>query len=486
MNWLIVPHVGKTTLKGESNFLLYLDVARFLASAGDIVHLLVDVEAADEELPKIDRVFYLRAKPAVRGLSFYNRTALLPPEVVAECHRRRGCRFIDAVLTSRAGIVQAIKTALSAVDLDMVPVVYLEPGAEDKLRRIKSEGFKRSMAHTWLSADLCVLLTDNEKSVALEQLRTFASGSEVRAFMQRMLVNPVGVPVDAADKYRSSPKHDKFTLFFGARANDVKQLDDVYDVYDRIYRSGRDVRIVFATPSTLPRTLKHIGHGRLKENPNVEFHSQLSRDEYMRLMSGAHAFVAWSKWEGFPVGFWEQMYLGLVGLFPDKPWARSQLPKDYPFFFSTKAECFALLSTVIDRYADAKARVAGMPDLIRERYRKDVVWDSLRSAAQFAASAGQQYRLTDEMQKAIEVGVQALPEQFSFDDLVHYVIQSSRRLPELTDMRAEDFRFPGNYDLFKHAESLGLRYHLLNEGRTLIFEKDKHAAQEEDRDDGSH
>ena len=423
MNWLLIPHIGKRTVRGESNFVLYLDIARHFASRGDYVHILVDAEAGPQDLPFIEHVFYLRVKPPPTDLTYYARMAILPQPVIEECNQRSGCRMIDAIITSRPFLVLTAKAALSSVDAGFIPTIYLEPGADDKLRRIRNEGFTRAMAQAWVNADKCMTLTEHEENVVLAELRKYCASTEVREFMDsRSLVLPVGVPTDAVDPFKGLPKHHKFTLFFGARVSDVKQVDQIAKLYNMIYKSGRDVRIVFCTPVQEAAAIKCIGAEVLRENKAIEVHGKMGRNAYLGMAAESHVFISMSKWEGFPVGFWEQMYLGLVGLFPRKPWALGQLPKEYPFWFDSLEDAYTQLAWIIDHYEEAKAKVAFMEPLIKEKYDKRVVWDRLRDEGVSMAMEPKQWHMIENTKVLVNEAALMLGPQFSMTDLITYTV----------------------------------------------------------------
>ena len=54
--------------------------------------------------------------------------------------------------------------------------------------------------------------------------------------------------------------------------------------------------------------------------------------------------------EGFPVGFWEQIYLGLVGIFVNKKWSQSVMPEDYEYMFDSLPMAYSFLMDLYDNY----------------------------------------------------------------------------------------------------------------------------------------
>ena len=107
---LIIPHTGKKKLRGESNFLLYEDMAKFFVSRGDVVYFLVPHWAKEEELNKIDNVFYFRKRT---DDVFFKDIFEIDYEVLDLFDLRFGKYPIDVVITSKPAIIPSMKCFLS-------------------------------------------------------------------------------------------------------------------------------------------------------------------------------------------------------------------------------------------------------------------------------------------------------------------------------------------------------------------------------------
>ena len=479
--WLIIPHVGGKSVRGESNYLLWLDVARHFVEKSDYVHFAVDCKVPPSEAPRMEGLFYHFYDPPARGFSYYNRMALLPQELLHSANRRCGTLMVDGVLTSRPYGVDILKVALSAVDVESVPVIYLEPGADDKTKRLGNPEFVRGLVAAWTGADACVLLSRHEVKVVTDLLGEHVTSAKKLRFMEgeRVLQIPVGIPVDKLTPLLKSPKNDVFTLFFGARAKDVKRMDEVAKLYDRVYRSGRKVRMVFCTPTVRDKAVSYIGKATLQGNPEIVLKADMGRDAYLEEAAKAHLFVAMSTWEGFPVGFWEQLCLGLVGIFPKRPWALGQIPDDYPeeLWFSKPEEAFGRVLYAMDNYEAIQERLEPIRERIRTEYAAGIVWEKLRERA-IAVSSGRQWKMMASLQTQIDKALVSLGTEFTLQDAISFACSTSTRVRFDDGTRGEDFKFPGNYDFFRYILTLGYDYRLEDNGTRVVFTQEKEKAAE--------
>jgi hypothetical protein len=348
-----------------------------------------------------------------------------------------------------------------------IPVIYLEPGAQDKIVRAASPSDLKAFAHGWFAADRVVFLTEHEKAVAAKVGRKYVSGSELRDFLsRRAIVSPVGVPVDLADQFCDVPKNKTPTLFWGGRANRVKRLDKVFGLYDRVYRSGRSPRVVFTSPSGKSKMVRSLGK-QLESGLPIEYHPNCSREQYMELAARSHVFVAWSEREGFPVGFWEQMYLGVVGLFPKKPWAVSQLPADYPFIFSNPDDAYVQLTWVLDHYEEAKDCLQEIRRLCREVYRKELVWPRFRA---IGADILEDIKLSPDFTDVAHVALSVLKADpaFRFSDFMA-CFEEALDQTGTKERFMRVWRHPGNYALYRFLVRRGYCASLIGDGTDMTF-----------------
>jgi len=376
--WLLQPHTGKKNLRGESNFILYTDMAKVFTSMGDYVYMLVPHWARDGELEKIEHVHYVRVHKVD---SFYNGLADFDPTLYELFNRRGGKYFSDVLMTSSPAMIPYMSALLCDIGEGGIPTVCFEPGVEDKFARVEKSVVISRLCVFGYSLAKTIFLTENEKRVAIDIGMKWMSPSEIRRLDERSVIAAVGVPTDILKRYVGRPKNPVFTLFFGARVNAVKNADEVVELYDRLYAMGLNAKIVVCTSTPDMLAKRYIGGEKFERNKNIELYCDMNREQYLELASRAHIFVANSDREGFPVGFWEQMYIGLIGLFRRRPWSLSQIPNDYPYFFNNMNEAAAMIYGIYHGYEQCFPVLDRIRSIVDEKYQAGRMYGQFRDLA---------------------------------------------------------------------------------------------------------
>lgn len=102
-----------------------------------------------------------------------------------------------------------------------------------------------------------------------------------------------------------------------------------------------------------------------------------SREDYWQALARTTAFLATATEESYGLAYVEALAAGVVGVFPDRPWARALVPEGYPFFYRTPAEAEELLLRAVTdtaacrREMDAAAGGAFI-DWLKARHNDDV------------------------------------------------------------------------------------------------------------------
>lgn len=69
----------------------------------------------------------------------------------------------------------------------------------------------------------------------------------------------------------------------------------------------------------------------------------VERSSYYEALSRTTAFLATAEEESYGMSYVEAMGAGAIGVFPDLPWARALLPRNYPYLYRTPGEAEQLL-----------------------------------------------------------------------------------------------------------------------------------------------
>lgn len=113
-----------------------------------------------------------------------------------------------------------------------------------------------------------------------------------------------------------------------------------------------------------------------------------TRSGYWEALSHTTAFLATASEESYGLSYVEALGAGVVGIFPDEEWARSLLPEEYPFLYTSKAEAEQMLQRAVtepDACRDEMDASAG-GDFIRwvNNHHSDDVFD--REVVEFISS----------------------------------------------------------------------------------------------------
>lgn len=82
-----------------------------------------------------------------------------------------------------------------------------------------------------------------------------------------------------------------------------------------------------------------------------------SREDYWDALAGTTAFLATANEESYGLEYVEAMLAGVIGIFPDEPWAHALVPQGYPFFYSSPAQAEQLLMEAVTAPQEARAQL---------------------------------------------------------------------------------------------------------------------------------
>lgn len=458
-----IYHVPLT--KRESTFLQFVDFARKLADMGDLVWLvcpLTDVFSPralglDESRVQVLSVPF---RP-VRGAPIANYSVV--PPTVAESFSVAGGRYpVDVFFTACTLAVPALFNVLNDQFVDewhtYIPVVHWESGIQDKLNRMRE-----STHHLYalgLATSIPVFLSEREYEVGRSLVLRYVPEA-ARTFEDRSLVAPTCMDMAKLERIRAAMgKRETPTVLYGARFNAVKQTGKVIRVVDTVYRSGRKLRFVLTTPTGIKPTVRRGLPKEVFENEYVEVLTHVDRETYYRIAAQAHVGISMSKFEGFPIGFWEQLALEVAVLFPRRPWVKGVVPDWYPWVYEAERNeelaAVAVLGEMLDdlertrektRFPElwewAKARLSAMS--VVEKMRAHV--GNLLERAE-VRSFGDADKLFGEV-------LEELGSEFRFTQFIARAAERGRAFPADPWKRALSRIMPSNYDILHFLRSRG-------------------------------
>lgn len=455
MIWVIWPQMTKRRLASDSSTLALLDMARKFTEAGDLVYFCLPPHAAPAVEDESDR---LRVVVVEDVPSFMAGAALVPAALGRLFSRSFGLYPCDAFLTTRPLAIPGIKAMLAEPDGE-VPVVYWEPGLEDKLARWRAPWMRAALA-TGIAESCPIFLTQKELALARRLMVDYAPWAS-KSLDDRATVVGVGLKVERLRQVMEEwPKLDGDpVVLYGGRINRVKQTSKLIRVVDRVYRAGHRLRLMVTTPGKInPRMFKGFPK-EVFENDYATLVVGCDRETYYRVAAQADVGISMSLREGFPVGFWEQLYLGVVVLLPDRDWVRGFVPDWYPFVYGVKNEELALHEMLVEVLEDiegarAKARFPELREWIESRVSERHVADQVRHVG-LSLVEREAVRTFGDADELMEDALGDMPREFTLTEYVERVASMARMFPLSPEARARTFVHPSNYNMYRFLVDMG-------------------------------
>jgi len=306
-------------------------------------------EFCEEHLnhPRIELIEVKCSKNQYRDLCTY------PNELVNYFNELEGEKYIDFVLTDKALLIPFLKSQLytftrngcSQIPVGWIDQFFMRPTEHSYMQ----EHHIRSQIWGFAEADFLIWCSDNVKHDAFGVARKYVS-----PFVLKDIVNKSFNWFSAADiqrlgKYEAPKRKDKIVLNYAYATNDSYKYKEVFEILNRVYEGGRNIDILVTTSSKAT-----IIPDRFKQS-NVQFFNALPQDEFFeKVAKEAHVFLYMPDYSELSQSVLEQQYLGLVGVFPNKQWAKDTTYPGYPFLANSKDELEMFLRHIVDNYWSAE------------------------------------------------------------------------------------------------------------------------------------
>lgn len=460
MRILLIPHTGLKKIHGDSNYILFLDLAEHLIAQGHFCYMLLP-RFAQESVTRMPGLMYIYKD---YEYDWYTESGLIDLRELADNFSRVvGKYYVDALVTAMPAQVPIYQLALSDIVRQRdFPCMTIDPSVY-YLRDNAVNRISHVMTHFGYANSTTIFLSPKEKIVALENARKCLSPADVKKIDKTSMVLPVGVPCDYIDNVVGKPeKYDKFTLFFGARFNSVKNADKVMELYGKFLSSGKDCQIKMTTNTSETKVgTSDVYKAMINKYKDVlDIQYRCPRNEYLEKAARSHVAVAWSTDEGFPVGFWEQMYMGMPVLFHKKPWVTAQLPDWYPWVFSTMSEAYGMLLYIYENYDKVAKDMGRMQKFIRENYAGGFIHAEIEKELYRMINEPKAYTSIRSIRNLIKQCFPLIKEAgnvVSFDRIISILAQVGRSFPENRKLRQGQVKLPRDYDIYRMLLSLGYK-----------------------------
>lgn len=108
-----------------------------------------------------------------------------------------------------------------------------------------------------------------------------------------------------------------------------------------------------------------------------------NEDDYWSDLARTTAFVATSSEEAYGLQYVEAMVAGVIGIFPNREWARNLVPEGYPFLYDGIAQAEQMLVRAVTRPTECRAQLdrlvnGSFPAWVRENHNSDSFEDAFR------------------------------------------------------------------------------------------------------------
>lgn len=351
------------------------------------------------EVPKNTHILRLDEQDG-DGRIMYDMHCSLPIDFAKHFNMRFGEFPVDIWTTGRGTVSPVLKRELWDYRLiESVPVVLSEsmvvtpPKTMNKkdqkyacafmARTVPVATYYEDMLLRSTAYATCHTLfpTELPKKEALETAKMFFTAKTLKMMQEKMRVQTKGIDFDYIDKSipYGMPKNKKFTCFYGGRLNEAHGADRMIDLYDELYRSGKDIQIILTTPKHDTTFLENeiIRKGRRKGkdsyNPtrHIDFYPGCKPDEFYAKAAGSHVFLEMARQAGFGGGILEQLYMakyGLVPVLPKVPWALELVPDDYIFLFRNEDEARSMLRYIYENHDEAVRKSKYVSDYVYENF----------------------------------------------------------------------------------------------------------------------
>lgn len=373
MRALLLPQVVGGELTAESDFYGYRQIMQMLPKYEPSFCYLW-VRGRDADVPRLWPNMEVFAE-STQTQTFYQQMVAVTGRLFEMFNRISGAYPVDAVFTSRAGLVPALMLGLATTAEQPVPVVLLEP-------RVYAPGSVSHNNVTWLDSAARSLgyamafgayWSHWERDEALRCVETWLSPAALKEAQEKAFVIPyvVDVPEDALAR-RAENMHENMPkrLLFCGRLNANKRFDLVLRSYGKVLMSRMDVDVWV-----------HAGTGAFnKLDPKTARWHQTSeslplREDYHHLLSTANVGAYASLDEGVNATVLEMLSWGIVMALPNRPWVRKLFGGlEYPYQYGSEKELPPLLDWLLDHEAEARDRLAPIREVIRERHRPEA-WE---------------------------------------------------------------------------------------------------------------
>ena len=368
MRCLFVPRIITAELAAESDWSIYRSIIDML-SAREPSFFYAWLRRGDEDAANLwENVEYFAEETQ---LQFYAQSAgAVTGRLFELFNRQSGPYPVDAVFTSRAGLVPSLMNGLAHTPDHPVTCVVMDPhvyvpgaAAHDLVTELGAA--PRALGY---ALGLGVYYSDWEREEAMRCVDLWLSPAARRLADERSFVCPVGVdvPADALDR---RPKQDRKRILFCGRLNTNKRWADILDAYAKVAMKRDDMDVWVHAGTGAFKKLDGPG----KSAPNAKWHHTTERlplrSDYHKLLATASVAAYGSDDEGANATVLEMLAWGIGLALRSRTWVKKLFwPLEYPFQYKTFKELPELLDWMLDNEDEVRRRLTPIREMIQAKH----------------------------------------------------------------------------------------------------------------------
>jgi hypothetical protein len=215
-------------------------------------------------------------------------------------------------------------------------------------------------------SDMIIWVNPDQKNRMMKDALSLLSPAAVKRIEESSSFGYVACDFDKLDKIVIAKQAKPGRLCFPFATTSGYKTEEVMDILDSVYKTGRDVKIQVNTSSLASLSLDAIR----RDYPHAEITQQLPVEDWYAELAKAHAFVFWCDYAELAHSVMEAQMMEQVGVFKDRPNIYDQLYEGYPFIAKGKIEAVAMLNKIIDNYFSPEIQevIAKQKKFIREKF----------------------------------------------------------------------------------------------------------------------
>ena len=212
-------------------------------------------------------------------------------------------------------------------------------------------------------SDLVIFDSVATQRLALGCLNKLYNASRVMKISSKAPTIPLGIEVSSIDAVERKD-YEKFTIVNGTLNFTWKKMPELLEVCASIYGTGRDfnLRMHWTNPD------RSEADAFADKYPFVEVVHDQPREVYWESCRSSQVFLCTSRFESYGLSYLESLLGGCVGIYWAADWQRGVLPDNYPFVSRSLDGLRKQLLWVYDNYAQAKEKVAHVPQWVRDNH----------------------------------------------------------------------------------------------------------------------